>query len=56
MSKTGKKQLISRQQVEHSACLLLITCFLLGSLFDPEDGDDTFLQNVAGPLPNYTAL
>jgi hypothetical protein len=31
-------------------------CGVLGSLFDPEDGGDTLLQSVDGPLLNYTAL
>jgi hypothetical protein len=29
-----------------SACRLLHAGFLLGLLFDPEDGEDIFLQNV----------
>jgi hypothetical protein len=29
--------------------------FFLGSLFNPEDGSDIFLQNVV-PSPNYMAL
>jgi hypothetical protein len=29
---------------------------LLGLLLDPEAGDDFFLENVGGLLPNYTAL
>jgi hypothetical protein len=35
---------------------LFIPCFLLGSLFDHEDGDHIFLRNVCGHLSNYTAL
>jgi hypothetical protein len=30
--------------------------FLLGLLFDPEDGGDTFLRNVASLLTDYMAL
>jgi hypothetical protein len=32
-----------------------LTGFLLGLLFDPKDGGDTFLRNV-GLSPNYMAL
>jgi hypothetical protein len=35
--------------------LLASAGFLLGSLFDPEDGVDIFLPNV-GVCPNYTAI
>jgi hypothetical protein len=31
---------------QSSASYLLIAGFLLGLLFNPEDGDDMFLQNV----------
>jgi hypothetical protein len=41
-----------RRQVEH----LLIAGFLLGLLFDPEDGVGTFFRNVNGLSPNYTVL
>jgi hypothetical protein len=34
----------------------LFTGFLLGLLFDPEDGDDTFLKNASEFVLNYTAL
>jgi hypothetical protein len=30
--------------------------FILGSLFDPEDGGSTSLRNVGELIPNYTAL
>jgi hypothetical protein len=35
---------------------LRVTGFILGLLFDPEDGGDTFLRNVGGLLPNYMEL
>jgi hypothetical protein len=37
-------------------CRLRFGDFLLGLLFHPEDGGDTFLRNVGGLLPNCTAL
>jgi hypothetical protein len=50
------KQETSKKQVGNlSACHLLLTGFLLGLLFDPEDGDDMFLRRV-GIFPNYAAL
>lgn len=30
--------------------------FMLGLLFGPEDGGDTFLENVGGNLSNYRVL
>jgi hypothetical protein len=30
--------------------------FLLGLLFDPEDGGNTFLKNAGSLSPDYTAL
>jgi hypothetical protein len=35
---------------------LLFAGYLLGLLFDPEDGGDTFLRKVSEFLPDYTAL
>jgi hypothetical protein len=53
----------SQEKYEHRACMavqgaccLLLAGFLLNTLFDPEDAGDTFLQNVRGLLPDYTAL
>jgi hypothetical protein len=31
-------------------------CYLLGLFFDPEDGDNIFLQNVGRLSTNYTVL
>jgi hypothetical protein len=36
--------------------LWLMGCFLLGLLFKPEGKDSTFIRNVSGRLPEYTAL
>jgi hypothetical protein len=36
--------------------VLLATYFLLRLLFDPEDAGSAFLRNVAGFIPDYTAL
>jgi hypothetical protein len=36
-------------------CALLGFCFLLGILFEPEDGGSMFLQNVGELRPGYTA-
>jgi hypothetical protein len=42
---------------EHnSACCLLHADTLIGSLFDLEEGSDTFLQNVNQLSPDYTAV
>jgi hypothetical protein len=38
------------------ACGLLHVSFLLGLLFDPEDGRNLFLRNVGLLLPDYTAV
>jgi hypothetical protein len=35
------------QQTDFSACKLLHADFLVGSFFDPEDGDDMFPQNIS---------
>jgi hypothetical protein len=37
-------------RLQSSACYLLYAGFLLGLLFDPDDGNDMFLRNV-GSLP-----
>lgn len=31
-------------------------CFLTARGFDPKDGRSTFIRNLVGPLPEYTAL
>jgi hypothetical protein len=41
---------------EFFACRLFLDDFLLGLLFAPEDGDNTFLRNLDGLLPEHTAL
>jgi hypothetical protein len=35
---------------------LLLAGFVLGLLFDPEDGSSTLLRNIGGIPPDYTAL
>jgi hypothetical protein len=35
------------------ACCLLWASFLLGLLFDPEDGDDMFLRNIGWLSTDY---
>jgi hypothetical protein len=37
------------------ACWLLFADYLLGLLFNTEDGDSVFLRNVCELLPDYTA-
>jgi hypothetical protein len=39
-----------------SACCLVHVGFLIGSFFDPENGDGMFLQNVIWLTPDYMAL
>jgi hypothetical protein len=39
-----------------SACYLLHAGFMLGLIFDSEDGSDMFLQNVGQLSTHYTAL
>jgi hypothetical protein len=39
-----------------STCYLLHACFLLGLIFDPEDGGDMFLRNADWLPVTYTAL
>jgi hypothetical protein len=41
---------------QSSAYCQLLAGFMLGLLFDPEDGDTTFHQSVGGLLLDYTAL
>jgi hypothetical protein len=53
-----KKSTISilRVELKQARCLLLVVCdCLLGLLFDPEDGDNTFLGNVGKLLPDCMA-
>jgi hypothetical protein len=38
------------------ACHMLHACFLLGLFFDPKDGYDMFLRNVAWLSTDYTTL
>jgi hypothetical protein len=39
----------------HPASVFLFTNYLLSLLFDPENGDSTFLRNIVEHLPEYTA-
>jgi hypothetical protein len=39
-----------------SVCCLIQAGFLLGLLFDPEDGSDMFLRNVDRISPDYMTL
>jgi hypothetical protein len=52
---TSKNQLASRTW-QNTACHLLLAGFLLGLLFNPEDGVNMFLLNDGGHLPNYMGL
>jgi hypothetical protein len=40
---------------QSSACRLLHARCLLGLLLDTEDASSTFLRNISGILPDYTA-
>jgi hypothetical protein len=44
------------QQCVRATYCLSFLCFLLGLLFDPEGGANTFLRNVGELLLDYTAL
>jgi hypothetical protein len=39
-----------------SVCNLPLAGFFLGLLLNPEDVGSTFLRNISGHLPDYTAL
>jgi hypothetical protein len=41
---------------QSSVCCLLLVWFLLDLFFDPEDGVNTFLQNVSGLLRDHMSL
>jgi hypothetical protein len=45
-----------KQETCKTVCHLLHAKFFFGLLVDPEDGDDTLVRSVGGPMPNYTAL
>jgi hypothetical protein len=45
---------VSQQRVGGFVCCLLLAGYVLGLLFDPEDGDSTFPRNVNQLLPDYT--
>lgn len=45
-----------RKVLNPSVCGLLIFDVLLCLLLDSDDGNDIFLRNIGGHLPNYTAL
>jgi hypothetical protein len=45
----------SKPRKIYIAIPLLAVTYLLGSLFNPEDGHSTFLRNVAELQPEYTA-
>jgi hypothetical protein len=44
------------RKLASSVCYLLHAGFMLGVLFDPEDGGDIFLRNVGRLSTDYTAL
>jgi hypothetical protein len=44
------------QQTKQSDVCLLLTSYLIGLLFDIEDGGNTWFRNVCERLPDYIAL
>jgi hypothetical protein len=52
----GSNSKPSNKPARSSACRLLLTGFLIGQLFDSEDGGNTFLRNVRGLLADYAVL
>jgi hypothetical protein len=52
---SGSKSEINKEQ-EGSSCQAADMNSFFGLLFDPEDGDDTFLRNVAKFLLTYAEL
>jgi hypothetical protein len=47
---------ISKQETSVKNVAMLHAGFLLGLIFDPEDGGDIFLQNIHSLSTVYTAL
>jgi hypothetical protein len=45
---------VSNEQEEDGKQALLLAYYLLGILLDPEDGVDTFLQNICELISDYT--
>jgi hypothetical protein len=45
----------AKEDVKQGTTCLMLVGFLLGVLFNPEDGGEIFLQN-AGDSPKYTPL